>query len=363
MDALNTSSNAISIHPSFGSSAKFSCVLNSVGLGDNRKQRSLKGINGLKMSLSLNFNEITDKQSNDLIYFFQKQFDYEPQIYNSNGSFDNKRIEPFNYTPFYPYKQNQFSCLNYNHNKIYYNANNVQATLTAIAPSILSSVESGPGHNSNIDAIVNVNLNSSSSVSDNNVDLSQGSPIFESGNYATAYLDNAFNVNANSSAVLSASSNFNFSNGNISVNQTPARHSIYIDSPNDCFYYPYAPIHNNSSLNVRMFDFRPTTSSSISHSPKYLASRVSDVYQKNNKYGLNARLNNLSLTFEGRSDLEAKRILLFLESHLGYKKFGFHFQKEYDEQLSYFYCPEWTHTFTYKDNHSIQAQFIECVNY
>ena len=109
-----------------------------------------------------------------------------------------------------------------------------------------------------------------------------------------------------------------------------------------------------------MFDFRPTKTSSLSYSPKYKQSTVTDYYVKYNKYGLNEDFLTLSLNFDARSDLEAKRILLFLESHLGYKKFGFHFQKDYSEKIHYFYCPEWEHTFVYRDNHSIQAKFIEC---
>jgi phage-related protein len=100
------------------------------------------------------------------------------------------------------------------------------------------------------------------------------------------------------------------------------------------------------------------------------------MYKKFNLYGFNPNLSNLKLNFDGRSDKEAKSILLFLESHLGYKKFGFHSLKEYGgndsdasnstphrKTLSFFYCPEWTHTFNYKNNHSISATFIECMDY
>lgn len=380
MDIKNTNSASINISPSFGASASFSSVSDSITFGNNHKQIMLGGINGLSMSLDLQFDELTDNESNNLISFFQSQFRYEIQNYVggiTGMAFDNKRIDPFNYQPFFPYKKNKFNCIEFSHNKTHFNVNNISAKFSAIAPSILNSIESGPNHNENIDAIINANIGSTSSVSNKDVSLPAGSIIYQSGTYSNAIVTSDFNVADGSSASLSASNNFTAGGPeSISCNQTPDRHSIYINNPNDCFYYPYPPIHQDGSLSHRMFDFRPSVSISLQHSPKYMKSTVSEVYQKFNKYGFNPNLTNLSLSFNGRSDLEAKRILLFLESHLGYKKFGFHVSRDYGgnqsdtintsphrKTMSFFYCPEWKHTFNYKDNHSISASFIECVDY
>jgi len=367
--------------PGFGSSVSFSSLSNTITLGDNRSQRTLKGINALNMSLNLNFNNIKDDEANDLLGFLQSQFYYDPQNYSSDGSFTNKRIEPFDYQPFYPYKSNKFICLDYKHDKSYYNHNTVSATFTSVANSILSSVEPSAVFNDVISAQFNYlssNISNSSSTLD--IQLNDKNYIYDPGKYVARKITSSATINPSSSSSVNVSDGFftssSYSNGE--TQHTDMRHSIYIDSPNDCSYYPYEPKHNGGELQNRMFDFRPSNQISINSSPKYKASTASEVYKKFNKYGFNPNLNNLSLTFDARSDLEAKRILLFLESHLGYKKFGFHLQSDYPKKdapnsnrgktphgskLSYFYCPEWQHTFVYKDNHTIQATFIECLPY
>lgn len=375
--------------PGFGSSASFSSLSESITFGDNRSQRMLKGINGLQMTLNLNYNNIKDDEANDLLGFLQSQFYYDPQNYSNDGTFTNKRIEPFDCQPFYPYKSNKFICLDYKHDKSYYNSNTVSTTLSSVAGSVLSSVESGPVFNQNISAQFNFTEQGANSVISNqsttlSILLNNKNYIYDKDKYiARKVLNENFTLGPNlgfSSKFISIDHGL-FSPDSLSnaeTQHTDMRHSIYIDSPNDCSYYPYEPKHNGGELEYRMFDFRPNNQMSISSSPKYKASTTSDVYKKFNKYGFNANLNNLSLTFDARSDLEAKRILLFLESHLGYKKFGFHLQSDYPKKdapnsnrgktphgskLSYFYCPEWQHTFVYKDNHTIQATFIECLPY
>jgi|TARA_R110002167_G_C12614398_1_gene646199 phage-related protein len=376
MDIKNTNSFGINLSPSFGASASFSSVSEYVNYGDSHSQRMLKGINGLSMSLDLSFNELTDPESQDLVSFLQSQFHYQEQAYSNDGSFSNKRLIPFAYQPFFPYKENQFNCLEFSHDQSYFNINNISAKLVAIAPSILNSIESAVDHNPIIDGTINATINANSSVSNNGVLLPSNSFIYQSGNYSHAKITSDFNVTNGNTSVLSADAPFRFNAGNVSCNQTAIRNSIYINNPNDCSYYPYAPIVAGGNLSCRMFDFRPSISVSLQNSPKYKQSTASDIYKKFNKYGFNPNLNNLRLSFKGRSDQEAKRILLFLESHLGYKKFGFHLSKDYvgsnsdiintsphRKGMSFFYCPEWQHTFTYKDNHNISASFVECIDY
>jgi len=371
--------------PGFGSSASFSSISDSINLGDNRSQRTLKGINGLNMSLQLNYNNIKDDEANDLLGFLQSQFYYDPQNYSNNGSFTNKRIEPFDVLPFYPYKTNKFISLDYKHDKSYFNNNTVSVNLSSVAGSILSSIEPGSIFNENISANFNFSSAGGGHVSNTSSDLSiilnNKNYIYQPDTYVSRKVDeSSITINSNAGSSVSVDNSFydHVGSNDWETQHTNMRHSIYIDNPNDCSYYPYEPKHNGSELQYRMFDFRPNNQISINSSPKYKSSTASDVYKKFNKYGFNPNLNNLSLTFDARSDLEAKRILLFLESHLGYKKFGFHLQADYPKKdapnsnrgktphgvkLSYFYCPEWQHTFVYKGNHTIQATFIECLPY
>lgn len=376
MDIQNTKSNSINVSPTFGCSASFSSIQESTNFGDNHSQRVLRGINSLKMTLGLNFQDLTDVESKQLVSFLQSHLAYEIQNYSNLGKFDNKRIQPFLYQPFFPYKKKQFYCLSFSHERSYFNCNNISAEFQCASPSILESIESQAGHNNQIDGIINASLNSTSAVEENNISLNTNDVIYHSGSYVNAKLNSPFNVNKGSSSNLDASSNFSFPVGRISCNQTPLRHSIFINDPNDCFFYPYNPIHENGNLEIRMFDFKPSDSMLLQYSPKYKKSTVSEMYEKFNLYGFNPNLSNLRLRFDGQSDIDAKRILLFLESHLGYKKFGFHTLRDYvgtnldsinttphRRTLSSFYCPEWSHTFNYKNNHSISATFIECMDY
>ncbi len=381
MNIHRTSATSLSHRPSFGCSASFTSVADDAGFGDNFSQRMLKGINALKMNLNLNFDGLTDEESGDLISFFESQFDYDPQTYSTDGSFSNKRIIPFDYQPFYHYKKNKFTCLSFYHSKEGYNSNNVSSTLACIAPSILNNVESSAGHNSNIDCnITTTSLSASQSdqsiqltASDNDCILSSGNTLYSDSDYRKAKLKESKSILETLSSTVNANAPFGFPSGPISSQHSNLRHSIYIDNPNECSYYPHLPKYKDGNLELRMFDFRASNISSISSTPKHKASTHVDHYQKFNKYGLNPNLAKLSLTFDARSDLEAKRILFFLESHLGYKKFGFHFSKDYQgninpnsppskSKVGFFYCPEWNHEFIYMDNHTITATFIECIN-
>jgi len=399
MDIRNTDSDSISILPSFGSSAEFSSISQKITYANNLTFRGSIGINNLSMKLNLSFNELTDDQSNNLISFLQSKFYYEQQTYSSDGSFSNKRITPFSYLPFYPYRLNNFICLSFKHDKIHYNVNNIRAEFTSIGCTTLDSVEPGAGLNNQISSnyeATQVSLGVNNGVrtinidntSDNNTVISvfDGKTVFfTNGNYTIFPVISRVGSNPSSSPYsISSNSNINlnvadplvlflnYNDGHLQNNNL--RHSIYIDTPSDCSFYPYKPITSDGEIDFRMFDFRPSQSMSLSSSPKYKSSSADDFYVKFNKYGFNPNLSNISLSFTGRSNLEAKRILLFLESHLGYKKFGFHFQKDYsnapsDDQntsphrsrLAYFYCPEWSHTFVYNNNHTISATFIECL--
>jgi len=391
MDIKRTSKDSFDYKPSFGASVSFSSLAESQTFGDNHKKMMSKGINSLNMTMSLNFPELTDDESNELISFLQSKYYYSPQNYNADGSFDNQRIEPFDYQPFFPYKSNKFYCHKFNQQKNYYNCNDVMATFECAYPSILNSVESSAGHNAAIDTHFSAPTSVSESESPqaigqaflgggveiNHSTHPKGSLLFVSGEYRTITIsDDGFqsypccgNQNLNGIA------KFGFDGGKFS-SHSAKRNSIFIYNPNECFEYPYEPEHENGTSKYRMFDFHPSYSVTLNNSPKYKTSTPTDFYKRFNLYGFNANAMNLRLTFSHRNDIEAKRILLFLESHLGHNKFGFHLPQPYHNSIlnsthhtphrrtySHFYCPEWTHNIVYKDNHTIEATFIECIDY
>jgi phage-related protein len=400
MKIKKTNSTSINLLPAFGATASFNSSFHNFIYGDNYTQRSPKGINSLSMMLDLKFDNLTDIESEDLLSFLQEQFEYEPQQYDNAGHFTNKRVEPFDYLPFYPYKQNKFTCSNYSHNKVFNDCNEVSVQMEAIANSTLASVEPSAVNQirslSGLIGGINQNTEVYSHVYDSDgqqinvsLDLKKGSVLYCPSAYSTAYLNSDFGgVYNGDEANLDATSYNGFPTDSdlpISTNKTSIRNSIYIDSPIECDFrleHAYTRSFNQMSFlndqEVLSFDFRPTSVVQVNNNPKHKKSSVDPTYFKLNKYGHNANLNLLDLTFSARSNKEAKRILLFLESHLGYRRFLFSFQKNYNnipsyfasgtisspnEEFSLFFCPSWSHTFVYHDNHTITAKFVECLGF
>lgn len=375
MDIQHTNFNFNSVRPSFGSTAEFSSTIKSLEYNDSYSQTLSEGLNFINMSYGLNLQNLTDIESQNVVSFLQSQFYYEPQQYDGDGSFSNKRVEPFEFQPSFPFKKLPFHCLSFNHSKPQYNINNISAQLTCVAPSILDSVESSHEYNPIIDSLIDVNSSinpsdqsqniSVSNANNNPHDLQEGNFIYNSGDYRNAEITSTNPMQVNAPVGMPADT--------IKTQHNNYRHSIFIDKPNDCSFYPYKPIYDNHELDVRFFDFRPTLSIEVAHSPKFKQSSADSVYKKTNKFGYNPNLKKFKFTFDKRSGNEAKSILLFLESHLGYRKFAFHLQKDYNNKehtsrstsphnsdLSFFYCPEWSHTFVYHENHTVSATFIEC---
>lgn len=383
MDLRNTEVDSINIRPSFGSSASFTAVNQSLTFGDNYSMVMPKGINSLKMKLNLNFNDLNDVESLDIITFLQKQFYYKTQDYNDLGHFNNKRVPAFSYSPFFPYKQNFFNCVTYNHEKIYYDVNSVTSLFESTSASTLSNTDnhlasynlssSDPASNTTISATI------TNTSTDLDIILRENSYLYAPNSYKTyKVLSSDLTVSPSESKTIQIENNSRFfeSFNDGLTKQTSSRRSIFIKSPAKSSFYPYSPRISSGSLDFAMFDFRPNQNINLSYSPKFKKTSISDVYQKYNLYGFNPNLLNMQLNFSGRTNEEAKRILLFLESHLGYKKFCFHVQKDYlnntsnsinttphRRKLSFFYCPEWSHTFTYYNSHDITATFIECSSF
>jgi phage-related protein len=386
MDILHTEQPSFQEEPSFGASVSFSSLRDMVKYGDNHSTLSPKGINALTMRASLSFDVLTDSEAQSIVSFLQSRFYNEAQAYDSAGKFSNKRITPFSYQLFYPYKVNKFYCNEFTHKKLHNNVNQITASFECAHPTILDSVETYLGFNndgeySNIDTFIENNaiINKSPGAQSINFtnhahafNLQSNVNIFPSGSYQNIEIAS----DTTTSPISVIANNAVMSNSKFVVPNTAFRNSIFINNPNECSYYPYPPTIEGGFMKHRMFDFIPSQSLSIKHDPKFLQSNASEIYFKYSKYGFNPNLVNLSLTFGQRTDLEAKRILLFLESHLGHKKFGFHLPEPYRARIEdtlnktphrravpHFYCPEWSHTVTYKNNHAISATFIECLDY
>lgn len=140
------------------------------------------------------------------------------------------------------------------------------------------------------------------------------------------------------------------------------RSSIYMEDPDRIPKYPW--------LKIRNFEQRPSIAFNLSHKPKGFQSNFLKFYNKKYKKSINQNMSTFNVVFDKRDDEEAAEILQFLESHLGYKKFRFTMPRPYlgdSSELttqsrpfnSVFYCPSWDHQLVYKNNHTINATFIE----
>ena len=395
------SGSSFNLDPSYGSTVNFSSILNDFTMGDYHMSRMPKGINSLNMSAQLRFTELTDDEIDYAISFLQSKYYNNLQNYNSAGHFDNKKIIPFDFQGgiFSPYKTTlKYFCSKFNHTKSYFNSNELSATFECAYPSILNNVEPEHYYNPRIfhgalsnpaigasdsEQSVSVSFNIPSDYNSYNTSTAivKGKPIFASGSYQTMQPSSNATLNNGGSYSNNVLARFGF-NGNSFAIRTGTRSSIFLESSEGVYEYPFNPIikEQNSNgiteINYRMFDHSPSYSFSIEHSPKYKQSNISEIYKRFSSYGFNANLSNLRLEFKERTDEEAKRILLFLESHLGYQKFAFHAPQNYGNDLSTsnftsphrntfstFVCPEWSHTVSYKNNNSISATFIECVPY
>ena len=399
------SSNYFSLKPNYGASFKFDANLNQITMGHNHMFKMAKGINALSMTADLTFSELTDDESDDAVSFLQSKYYYNEQDYVTSAEFRDHSIVPFYFQGGIAstYDSNlRFYCDKFSHSKTFYNSNEITASFQCAAPSILNSVEPDTGYNPRIfhgnlafssespsDTPNSVSANFSIPAVGSSHSLSatikKGQHIFETGSYRSVVPSAQATVSNGGTYTTTCLSRFGMGASNAIILRDSTRSSIFMDSTVAASVneYPYRPIQDRpgisqkDSIDYRMFDHYPSYSWQIDHAPKYKQSNVLDVYKKYSLFGMNPNLANLSLDFSNRTDEEAHRILLFLESHLGHKKFAFHLPQNYGnptlqssnfttphrKTYSTFVCPSWTHQIVYKNNHTINATFIECVPY
>lgn len=113
----------------------------------------------------------------------------------------------------------------------------------------------------------------------------------------------------------------------------------------------------NQDVWTQDFNWKPSASFSIDHKPRTSLSEIGQSYKQTYKDGVNVNRLKFSVSFENRDDLEAYSILHFLENHYGCIPFSFKPPSPYKKKS--FICGNWSHTYNYKNNHSIQAEFEE----
>lgn len=290
-------------YKTYGCSASFSTKAIKSNYGDGYYMNVIPNTNNLITNFTINYDGLTDKQSKALIGYFQNSFENEPITLVDS-------YESVNMSLFYPYKDNA---------KIYFQ-----------------------------------NLDYKSIDSDiNNIVI----------NCTTAYdssLDYKGYVVTDSQSIKP-----------FALNTTYKKHDIvYYNSVNASGGYYWYTGDNTTFLNstqsptgvnslfTKQFYFKPDLDFSIPLNPRFLKNEYEMTSVAYEQDGINKNILDLSLSFTNRSDDEAFAILKFLDDKCGFKLFEFTLPEPYNKQLT-FYCPEWNHTYKFKDNHDISVKFLE----
>jgi len=287
----------------YGCTASFSTKAIKANYGDGYYTNVIPNINNLVTNFNLNYDGLTDKQANSLIGFFQNSFEYQPLTLTS--SYENVEMSLF-----YPYKDNA---------KIYFedlDQKCVDSNINNIAINCTTAYDSSLGYKGYL--VTNeevIRFFDFSKIYDYNDVVYYKSSSSERGYY--------WFTGQNATLVTSQ--------------QSPT---------------------GANSLFTRNFYFKPDLDFSIPIKPRFLKNEYELTSVAYEQDGINKNILDLSLKFNGRSDKEAIAILKFLDAHCGFKLFEFILPEPYNKNINV-YCPEWNHTYKFKDNHDISVKFLE----
>jgi len=288
----------------YGCSANFSTKSQRMEYGDNYAVNVIPNINNLQSQFDLSYDGLTDKEAKALIGFFQNTFEYTPKTILD--SYESVKIDLF-----YPYTNNAkiyFSDLQYN---------SVEANLNKINIKCVSSYDS------------NLNYKGFFITGENVL-----KPFVENSRYFyndVVYYD---------STVTSVKGFYWFTGSN----------NTFTD-------HTKSPTGVNS-LFTRKFYFKPDLSFEMPMAPKFTKTEFETSAAAYENYGINKTLLDFSFSFNNRDDKETLAILKFLDSNAGFKIFEMTLPEPYNKLIDV-YCPEWNHTYKFKNNHDVSVKFIE----
>lgn len=285
--------------PTYGSSTSFSSNLYSIYFGQNYLSNISKNENSLTSTSQLKFDGISDIEAKSIMHFYQNNALTE----SSNDKEGLKPIDIYLGPPFTRRCPSYISNIDYQY--VYENVNN----LTVNVESPFLSLTDWNGKL--IPNTTYQNFKNDIIYYKHNYVFETEGTIEERGTwYATG----------------------------INVLESPATPQLS-DSWTKDFY------------------FRPDSSNGISFRPRSFRNEQDRFYLMQ-KDGDNPNLLVLDMTFSKRTDREAKAILHFLEEKNGIDVFKFDGVPNMTGSKNFF-CPEWSHTYTFRDNNDISATFVE----
>jgi len=294
--------------PSYGASVEYYNQTYDITFGDGYYNLASKSENSLKVKFKLPFNKRSDKEARSLAHLFEDSF--------NKGEKPSGAYTGIYYTPFAPYnEEHEFYIEEFGKGYDYPNVNTISTTLFREEQSILDWQQYY-------------------------IPFNQTRGFWEAGaTYNThdiAYLsgdDYTFN-----------SLGWYYYSGAEETAATDAN----------------GPVGGHTSMWTRSnFYFDINGGASINQSPRFLKQPTQSDFYIRTKDGLNKTLLNMQLSFNNRSDKEAKAIVHFLETHQGKNQFEFKPPAPYDISGKVFICPKWEHQINYADNSNVSVNFIE----
>jgi len=288
--------------PTYGSSIEFSANYYENMFQDNYKYILGKSENVIQVKATLNFQGISDNEARAINHFYQNYFTKDNLAFGQG-------MKPVDISLFYPHEKSRpFYLKNVNNDFENVDFNNVTVEVESPFISLTSWKEKL------------IPFKSSQN-------FYYDTQTYNKHDYVFEYKSNR------------SSEGFFYYTGD-----TPSKNiSPYSDSPNNNW--------------TQKFYFSPDLVETLAFDSLMYKNDLGNFYL-NQTVGLNPNFFDLQLSFNNRSDKEAKAILHFLENHNGLDLFEYDMFPPYTGTRAFF-CPEWSHTYNFADNHSIKARIVE----
>ena len=281
-----------------------------------------KNINSITMEVSLKFKNRTNRETNAMIHFLENHQGQHEQYDNTANLRYNQGIAGFRWdgnATFHPYdsmevQSKKFTSSEWNHSLNFENSNDIDVKITNLDSSILQK--------------------------------NSGLFVYP----AEEYSDSEY-YEKNDIVYSSVNKDFYYWSGDASAaGKDPVEAQASWTREHGYFK------DTHTEYWTRDFFWKPSVGLNVNQKPLLSQIALGAGYSQTFNDGINESLLMLDLNFNNRTDSEARAILHFLEQHYGCIPFNFTPPAPYDTEQN-FVCQEWSHTYNYKNNHSITAKF------
>ena len=303
----------------YGSSANFTANLSPLKMGDGYKTNIVNTVNTLNATFNLVYDGLTDAQAKCLIAFFENT----PESPNKSlyEGFKGVTTNLFN-----PYKSNaELYFKKINLNSSYNNINKI----TIEAESLYDSSLDYKGMHVVLDEVkIKTYTDVVNSLITNDVFYYPSNSFIDRGYYFyTGASINDESFTPITKIVI------------LPENSPTGANSFFTKN----FYFK-GDLEYDINENVRLFS-TDMKNSTIEYS----------------KDGINYNSLEFSVSFNKRTNQEARAILKYLDDKAGFKIFSYTLPQPYNKTI-FVYCPEWNHTYNFINNNDISVKFIEFEN-